>query len=474
MERWFVVLNLAVLPFWLAMIVVPGWRGTRRLMSSRWGLLGPGAAALAYVAMVLPRLPAILPAVARPELPAVAALLGTPAGATIGWAHFLAFDLLVGRWIYLDARQRQLPGWVLPPILLLTLLLGPLGLLAYGGLLVARRIPTGSFDRALVLLAVASTALALVSFALMPVDHRQVLGASTWLKPLKFGMSVALMSVTLAALLKQLPPLGRPGRVAVNLSAGLLALELVIITVQAARGVPSHFNVSNGVNGLLFSIMGVAIAVVTLLLAYLGWRSLRTPIAHFSTPALGWGVRAGFVLLLAGALLGGLMPVPTAEQRSGLQAGARPALMGAHTVGVPDGGAGLPLTRWSTEGGDLRIPHFLGLHGLQVMPLVGWWLGRRRSARSPEGARRAARRVMVAAFGYAGLVGVALMQALRGQPLLAPDALTAGSLAAVLAGAALAWWLVGRQPTLATDPGLRALGLADHDADCPSPSLQNA
>ena len=62
------------------------------------------APALAYLVMVVPRLPEILPVVARPELPAVAALLGTPAGATIAWAHFLAFDLFVGRWIYLDAH----------------------------------------------------------------------------------------------------------------------------------------------------------------------------------------------------------------------------------------------------------------------------------------------------------------------------------------------------------------------------------
>ena len=140
-------MNLTVLPFWLAMILAPGWRGTQRLMARPWGVLAP---VLAYLVMVVPRLPEILPVVARPELPAVAALLSTPAGAAIAWAHFLAFDLFVGRWIYLDGRERQLSAWVLSPILLLTLLLGPLGLLAYGLTLLVRSVPTGGFDRPLV------------------------------------------------------------------------------------------------------------------------------------------------------------------------------------------------------------------------------------------------------------------------------------------------------------------------------------
>jgi len=69
--------------------------------------------------------------VSIPELSGVAALLGSPLGATIGWLHFLVFDLFVGRWMYLDSRDRAIPAWVMTPVLFLTLMLGPCGFLLY-------------------------------------------------------------------------------------------------------------------------------------------------------------------------------------------------------------------------------------------------------------------------------------------------------------------------------------------------------
>ncbi len=67
----------------------------------------------------------------RPTLVGVAGLLGSEVGATIGWVHFLAFDLFVGRWIYLDSREKNISVWLMAPILFFTLMLGPLGLLSY-------------------------------------------------------------------------------------------------------------------------------------------------------------------------------------------------------------------------------------------------------------------------------------------------------------------------------------------------------
>jgi len=131
MDLVFSASSLLVMPFWLMMIVVPRWSGTVAVMRSPVVVL---PAALLYAALILPGLLDVLPALARPQLDPIAALLGTQTGATIAWIHFLAFDLFVGRWVYLDGRERGLSAWVVSPVLVLVLMVGPLGLATYLGL----------------------------------------------------------------------------------------------------------------------------------------------------------------------------------------------------------------------------------------------------------------------------------------------------------------------------------------------------
>jgi hypothetical protein len=110
------------------MILLPRWRWTTRIVRSP---LTSAAPAALYAALAFPRLGEIWPAVSQPTLSGVATLLGSPAGATIAWVHFLAFDLFVGRWIYLDSHERRISAWLMATVLFLTLMLGPVGFLFY-------------------------------------------------------------------------------------------------------------------------------------------------------------------------------------------------------------------------------------------------------------------------------------------------------------------------------------------------------
>ena len=129
------------------------------------------------------------------------------------------------------------------------------------------------------------------------------------------------------------------------------------------------------------------------------------------------------------------MTRPTSAQLDAART-ARMTVAGAHTVGAPDGGPGLPGTGWSREHGDLRVPHFLGLHGMQLVPLMAWLLGGMQSR------RRRQRLVIAGAASYGALFAILLAQALRGQSVTAPDTLTlallAGWAAVTVAAAAFA------------------------------------
>jgi hypothetical protein len=120
--------NLVVLPFWALMVFLPLWTVTRRVMATPW-VVAP--AAILYLITMVPVASMVLPEVINPVQARIASLLGTPTGTTLAWAHFVAFDLFVGRWIYNDSRSRGYSAWWVSPVLVLTLLVGPIGLLVY-------------------------------------------------------------------------------------------------------------------------------------------------------------------------------------------------------------------------------------------------------------------------------------------------------------------------------------------------------
>lgn len=268
------------------------------------------------------------------------------------------------------------------------------------------------------------------------VDPRIITGVPAWLKPAKFAISTAIYSLTLAWVFGSLPAWRRMRAIVGWTTALVFAIEVAIIAAQAWRGTTSHFNVSSPLNAALFGTMGALIIAQTAASAAVAvalWREHA-----FHDQAMGWAMRLGMTLTIIGASTGGLMTRPTAAQLEQAKATHVMAVAGAHTVGAPDGGPGLPGTGWSTGHGDVRVPHFVGLHALQVLPLLVVALRRRNW---PAGAR--VRVVMAAAVVYAGLYATLLTQALRGQALLQPDSLTLTMTAAVAVLGAATWTFTG-------------------------------
>jgi hypothetical protein len=265
-----------------------------------------------------------------------------------------------------------------------------------------------------------------VSVAGIILDDRIITGAPAWLKPAKFAISTAIFTGTMVWLYRYIRIWPRFGRAMGWAMAGTLILEVAIVEIQAARGTTSHFNVGTPVDSLLFALMGVAIAVLWLASAGILVALFRQ---RFENPEWGWWLRLGMLVTVLGSAAGGMMVRPTAEQLEAIRAGHSVSTVGGHTVGNPDGGPGLVGVGWSTGHGDMRIPHFFGLHGLQVIPFIGWFAMRRRY----RGSRAQTRAAFVATASYLAFTGILTWQALRGQSIVEPDGATL---------LALAVWLV--------------------------------
>ncbi len=286
------------------------------------------------------------------------------------------------------------------------------------------------WHRPLMLLVSAMAVLTVVAPVAVVAPPRVLTGVPIWLKPLKFAISFVLYGVTLAWMLSLLPRRSRAAERAATVIVAMSVLEMVVIVGQVLRGTTSHFNGTTTLNAVLFDVMGVAITVL-----FAAQFVLAVVLARRSLPdrASGYAVRLG----LAVSLLGMLVAFPMVAQSP---AGAPAGISGAHSVGVPDGGPGLPLLGWSTTGGDLRVGHFVGMHALQALPLLAILLDRFFGARPDELTR--ARLVLVGGAAYAALTLLLTGQALRGQALLAPDALTLAAAGVLVAATAAATTLV--------------------------------
>lgn len=311
-----------------------------------------------------------------------------------------------------------------------------------------------SWHRPLMVFAASMAVLTVVTAVGLAVDDRTLAGSPVWFKPFKFAVSFAAYALSLAWMLSLLPRFRRTGWWAGTTVAVTGAIEMILITGQAARGRRSHFNHETPFDSALFDAMAVTVVVLWAGALVIAVLLFRTPQAD---RGLAMALRFGSVLSLAGAALGFRMARPTPEQLARAGDGA-PAVVGAHGVGVTDGsGPSMALTGWETAGGDLRIPHFVGLHALQVLPflLLAMVALAPRFARLRD-ERVRLRLVLVASLAYTAAFALVTWQALRGQALTHPDGATLGAAAViVLASAAGAWAALrgaSRQPEPTAGP----------------------
>lgn len=190
----------------------------------------------------------------------------------------------------------------------------------------------------------------------LQLDSRLILGINPWVKPIKFSVSILIYALTMIYVLQHHKfELKRSFSIKI---ATTMWIEMLLIVFQSLRGVSSHFNNSSVLNSLVFAVMGLAITYNTWVMARItmGFFNQKKfsdfKVSNFSIDQLR-AIQLGLILFLIGCIEGGYMSSQT-----------------GHTVGGIDGGPGVYFLNWSTIAGDLRISHFLGLHGIQFLILV--------------------------------------------------------------------------------------------------------
>lgn len=272
-----------------------------------------------------------------------------------------------------------------------------------------------------------------------------IINTPAWSKLFKFSVSVLIMTPALIwAINITQGKTRRTANIAASVIGTTLSLEMILLLIQATRARPMHFNYTTPLDSALWIIMTVGIftmfsAFVVLLIAV--WRGVR------QQPVIAWAIKIGMVITAVGLLTPNLSTAPSSAQINALKANQPNILLGAHTIGsssaTPDAEPGLPLIGWNTKHGDIRIGHFIGLHALQLIPLLGVWLSKRRRLNQ----NRQLALLWTAGLGYFGLMLLTTWQALRGQSIVSPDTLTI-SVAIGLAGVVLLSSLISIVPVM--------------------------
>lgn len=228
--------------------------------------------------------------------------------------------------------------------------------------------------------------LSIVFIILTKYSTTQVNNVSAWYKPFKFAFSTFLFAWAMAWYCYYLPNFNIT---VFNWSVViLLGFEIFYIALQASKGQLSHYNISTPIYSALYSLMALAATAVTLYTAYIGILFFRYGFPNLPNHYL-WAIRFGIIIFVLFSFEGFAM-------------GSRLN----HSVGALNDNSNWFIVGWSKTVGDLRISHFIGMHALQVLPILSYYI------------LKNTKLTLGLSVVYGLLALLTLIQALQGRPLI--------------------------------------------------------
>ena len=227
--------------------------------------------------------------------------------------------------------------------------------------------------------------LSILFIVLTKLATTQVHGVNAWFKPLKFAISIGLFAWTMAWYCHYLSNFNEtPFNWVVII---LFGFELLYVTYQSSQGQMSHFNISTTTYSMLYSLMGLAATIVTLYTAYIGLLFFTQTFPDLPNYYI-WAIRFGILIFVVFSFEGALM-------------GSRMN----HSVGAINDNSNWFIVGWSKTVGDLRVSHFIGMHALQLLPFLSFYVFKNTKV------------TIIISLLYAVLATTTLVQALKGKPI---------------------------------------------------------
>jgi hypothetical protein len=228
--------------------------------------------------------------------------------------------------------------------------------------------------------------LSLIFIILTKISNTQVFNVNAWYKPFKFAFSTFLFVWAMAWYCFYLPNFNIK---LFNWSVIiLLGFEIFYIAFQASKGQLSHYNISTPIYSALYSIMAIAASLVTLYTAYVGILFFTNSFPDLPNYYL-WAIRLGIIIFVIFSFEGFAM-------------GSRLN----HSVGAVNDNSNWFIIGWSKTVGDLRVSHFIGMHALQVLPILSYYI------------LKNTKLTIGLSIVYGILALLTLIQALQGKPLI--------------------------------------------------------
>jgi hypothetical protein len=251
-------------------------------------------------------------------------------------------------------------------------------------------------------------------------------GPLSWRKPTTFGLSFGLTLITFAWVSSYLPLGERARRWLLGSFAVACVVEVGLITMQAWRHVPSHFNMETPLDTAIARVLAAGGAVLIVVIVALTVAAFRA--APEVPPSMRLALRAGFLALDTAVAIGAVMIA----------------------IGVTEVVGGDQQAAYAV-GGQWKPAHAIPMHGVLALPVLAWLLAR---TALPEPTR--VRIVALAVSGYAALCALAVIESAAGiDPLAAPliaNLAAAAATTAIAVAAALTLLALRRTPRPATEP----------------------